>query len=147
MCWGTDLANGCDNPAAALKKRVTIQNRSLSADGQGGFTELWANASTVWCSIEPVKGWERFQAMQAATPVTHKIVMRFNRTLSTASRLMYGDRYFEVREVLNRNEGNRFLDVRAVELESVQADVYAALLVQGGGYLLQQGGGRILLGL
>lgn len=141
------MAKCCDIPAAQLNKRVTIQNRSLSADGQGGFTELWANASTVWCSIEPMKGYERFQAAQSATPVTHKIVMRYNRTVSTTSRLKFGDRYFEVKEVLNRNEDNRFLDIRAIELEEVQADIYAALLIQGGGYLIRQGGGRILLGL
>lgn len=141
------MAKCCDNPAAAFKKRVIIQNRTFSSDGQGGFTETWTNASTVWCSIEPMKAMERFQTAQLATPMTHKIVMRYSSTLTSSSRLKYGNRIFDVKEVLNRNADSRFLDIRAVELESVEADTFDALLIQGGGYLIQQGGGRFLLGL
>lgn len=132
--------------AVTLNKRVTIQNVTRLEDGQGGFTETWTDAGTVWASLEPYKGWERYQANQVATPITHRIVMRYTSILTTESHLVYGDRYFGVKEALKRNEEKRFLDIRAVELESVDVDSFSALLIQEGGYLIQQGGGRLLLG-
>lgn len=140
------MAKCCDNPAAKHNRRVTIQNLSLAPDGQGGFTESWTNSSTVWCSIEPYKGWERFQAGQLATPITHKIEMRYNRSLSTTSRLKFGTRYFEVKEALNRNEENRFLDIRAVEIEGAEevGETFHILLEDGFSLLLEDGSNLLL---
>lgn len=136
----------CDNPAVMLKKRVTIQNIAREEDGQGGYTETWASAATVWASIEPVKGWERYQAAQLATPVTHKIVMRYTPAVSTASRLIYDGRVFGVKECLNRNEDNRFLDIRALELESVTlvAETFRILLEDGFALLLEDNSNLLL---
>jgi len=100
-----------------MKHRVTIQTVSRASDGQGGFTETWNDVTDVWVSIEPVKGWERYQAQQLETPVTHKIMMRY-RSLSTKDRLVYGARTFIIKEVLNVNEENRFLQIKAMEKQT-----------------------------
>ncbi|AWM37028.1 Phage head-tail joining protein [Gemmata obscuriglobus] len=110
------MAECCAATAVTLKKRVTVQNVTRTADGQGGFTETWDDAATVWCSVEPVKAWERYQAAQLQAPVTHKIVMRYTRAVTPTSRLVYQDRIFHVKEAINRNEEGRFLDLRAVEV-------------------------------
>ena len=110
------MAECCASVVTSLKKRVTVQNVTRTADGQGGFTETWTDHADVWCSIEPVKAWERYQAAQLQAPVTHKIVMRYNRGVTPASRLKFGDRIFNVKEVINRMEESRFLDIRAVEV-------------------------------
>lgn len=100
-----------------LKKRVTIQNVTRVSDGQGGFTETWVDGSTVFAGIEPVKSYERYQAMQLEVPVSHKIVMRFTAEVTEQSRLKYGERIFNVKEVINVNEDGRFLAVRAIEMK------------------------------
>lgn len=105
----------CDYLPATFKKSVVIQNVVYAGDGQGGQTETWADGDTVRCSITPVKAWERYQAAQLQAPVTHKVVMRFNPSVTSASRLKFGDRVFTVKEVINPNEENRFLEVKAVE--------------------------------
>lgn len=110
------MAECCASVASSLKKRVTVQNVTRTPDGQGGFTETWTDAADVWCSIEPLKAWERYQAAQLQAPVTHKIVMRYNRSVTAQSRLKYGDRVFTVKEVINQKEENRFLTVKAVEV-------------------------------
>ena len=101
--------------AASLKKRLTIQNVARTPDGQGGFTETWADAATVYASLEPVKSYERYQAMQLAAPVSHTVVMRYTPAVTARSRLAYGDRVFNVKEVINQMEENRFLTIKAVE--------------------------------
>lgn len=100
---------------ANFKRRVTLQTVSRLADGQGGYTEAWVDTLTVWASIEPVKAWEHYQAMQLETPVTHKIQMRYNATATSAKRLLYGTRVMDIKSVINLNEDNAFLEIRAVE--------------------------------
>jgi SPP1 family predicted phage head-tail adaptor len=105
----------CASTAASLRDRLTIQNVSRVSDGQGGFTETWNDGTTVWANITPMKGYEKFQAMQMQTPLTHKIAMRYTSEVTTASRLKFGTRVFEVKEVINIEERGRFLAIKALE--------------------------------
>lgn len=144
--WGIALAKCCVDRVSQLKKRVTIQTLSVLSDGQGGWSESWVDGDTVWASIEPLKGYERFQAMQMQTPVTHKLGMRYRSDVNTGIRLKYGDRIFSVEEVLNVNEDSRFLEIKAVErvVTAAEADIGAILLATGA-YLTLRDNGRILL--
>src|SRR4051794_1805977 len=101
--------------ASGLRFRLTVQSLSQTTDGQGGFTNTWADVADVWASLEPVKGYERYQAMQTQTPVTHKIILRYRSDVTTKHRLLYGSRVFVIKELLNVGEMNRFLQIKALE--------------------------------
>ncbi|CAN5262594.1 phage head closure protein [soil metagenome] len=107
------MASSCKT--LSLRHRLTIQTLSKVSDGQGGYAETWSDGQTVWASIEPLKGYERLQAMQMQTPVTHKIVIRYREGVTTASRFLLGERIFWVKEVINESERNRFLNIKAIE--------------------------------
>jgi SPP1 family predicted phage head-tail adaptor len=98
-----------------MRKRATLQRSVATSDGQGGEIESWVDVADVWLSIDPVKGYERFQAMQMQTPVTHRIVLRFRADVTTASRFVYDGRVFWVQGCLNVEGRNRFLEIKAVE--------------------------------
>lgn len=100
---------------AGLNKRVTIQRSTRVSDGQGGYTETWAAIASVWAAIEPVSGFEKLQAMQLAAPVTHKITMRFRPDFVASDRIAYGNRIFAVKEIINLNEADAFLQIRCIE--------------------------------
>ncbi len=100
---------------ASFRKQVAIQNKVSTPDGQGGFTESWPDGSTVWASVEPLKSYERAQAMQMAVPQTHKITMRYTDEVTEASRIRYGDRIFWVKETNDPEERQRFLIIKALE--------------------------------
>jgi SPP1 family predicted phage head-tail adaptor len=136
----------CSYLPATFKYRAIIQNVSRISDGQGGYSETWANVATVYCSVEPVKAYERFQAMQSAVPATHKIVMRYHPQVDATSRIVFRDRAFSAKEVIDQNYEGRFLTIKAIEIEAVELDGFAYLLLQGGGSLILQDGGRLLLG-
>ncbi len=102
------------NPAR-FDQRVVLQTVTRTSDGQGGSTETWADTLTVWASVEPLKGWEKMQAMQLQTPVTHKVTTRYTAAATTARRLKLGTRVMDVKEVINLNEAHAFLELRAVE--------------------------------
>lgn len=101
--------------AATLRHRVTVQTRTQTPDGQGGFTETWTDGATVWCSITTLKAYQRFQAMQMQTPATHQIVMRYRTDVDTNARLKFGGRVFWVQEVMNVELRNRFLEIKVNE--------------------------------
>jgi len=116
------LVSCCSSLAASLRHRVTIQTVSRAVDGQGGFTETWVDGDSAYAGITPLKGYQRFQAMQMQTPVTHRVVTRYRADLTTGTRLKFGTRVFWVKEVINVDEQNRFLEIRAEERVSASAD-------------------------
>ncbi len=84
-------------------------------DGQGGFAETWTDVATMYAEILPQKSYERFQAAQLQTPTTHKITTRYRAGVTTAHRLVWGSRVFDVRGVVNPGEANVTLELTATE--------------------------------
>ena len=105
----------CDTLTSKLTKRVKLQGVAHVSDDQGGFTDVWTDEATVYAALEPVKGYEKYQAMQAGTPVSHNVTMRYRAGVTTKTRLLYGSRVFDIKEVLNLNEDNRVLKLKAIE--------------------------------
>ncbi len=100
---------------ARMDKRVTIQRVSQTTDGQGGFTEGWGEIATVWALIEPATGYEKMQAMQQSSPISHKLTIRYYSELTTKHRILFGERIFAIKEIINPNESNQFLKLKCVE--------------------------------
>jgi len=98
-----------------MNRRVAIQSVTQTTDGQGGVTEAWATASTVWCEISPINGYERIEAMKMASPVTHKVTMRYYAGITTKHRLLYGSRVLHIKEIINKDESDTIHILKCVE--------------------------------
>lgn len=103
------------NIVAQMNRRVEIQSLTRTSDSQGGFTEEWNSILAAWAKIEPVKAYEKFQAMQMQVPITHKITMRYNSSITSDKRILYGTRIFNIKEIINVDEANSFLKITASE--------------------------------
>lgn len=101
---------------ADMKHRVKVQAASRVSDGQGGFTETWDTTATLWAKVEPVKGWEKMQAQQLQTQLTHKVTVRYSASVTTAKRLLFEGRVLDVKEAVNLDEANAFLRLMCVEV-------------------------------
>lgn len=112
------MAKCCNALAARLRHRVTLQERSRTPDGQGGFTEAWADVADLWAEIKPQKSYERFQAMQTQSPTTHKITVRYRSGVTTRHRLLYRGRVFDIKGVVNPEEGNATLELTVLEQQA-----------------------------
>jgi SPP1 family predicted phage head-tail adaptor len=106
----------CKCVRGKFKRRLTIQTVARVSDGQGGYTETWNDGDKVWGSIEPVKSFEKYQAMQLQVPVSHNITIRYCAGLTTAQRFKYEDRIFEIKSIINPNEANLFHEIKALEM-------------------------------
>jgi SPP1 family predicted phage head-tail adaptor len=110
------MGNTCTKHLPAqLKDRVAIQSVAQTTDGQGGFTEVWTTIANVWALIEPATGYEKMQAMQQSSPISHKVTIRYFPGLTTKHRLLFGSDPFAIKEVININNSSHFHKLKCVE--------------------------------
>lgn len=85
--------------ASNLDQRVTIQAPADTDDGYGGtIPGGWADAATVWASVEPLRGGEAIANMQVTARQTYRLWFRRSVSVTPANRLKWGDRILNVRE-------------------------------------------------
>ena len=106
------------NKADTLHHRVTLQVMTTVTDDQGGQVPTWADVSDLWAKIEPIKAWEKMQAAQLQTPVTHKVLLRYNSAVTNKHRLLFGTRVMNIKEVINVEELNEWLECRVIEIQT-----------------------------
>lgn len=95
---------------AQLRQKVTIQQESEVADGQGGYTVGWsAFASNVDFRLEPVRGDERLQAQSLASAVMYRGTMRWRAGVTAGMRVLLGSTAYNIRAVVNPDERRRYL--------------------------------------
>lgn len=84
----------CDISAGDLRTIITIERVTESADGQGGFTQSWAEdpAGGVYAKVTGLGGGERWQAMRVSPANRAKAVIRFRDDGSGAPYYSAGDR-------------------------------------------------------
>ena len=93
-----------------LRKRIAIQAEQQTPDGAGGYDLAWTTLATVWAEISPASGNEVYAAGHLEGHVTHKVTLRWRSDLSitTDMRLVTNNRAFNIRAVLNKDEGNQW---------------------------------------
>lgn len=93
-----------------LRHRVQLQSEVETADGGGGYANVWTTQATVSAGIKPLTGSEQLRGMRPEGKVSHRIRIRYRNDLSptTRWRVLYGARAFNIRAVINEDERNRF---------------------------------------
>jgi SPP1 family predicted phage head-tail adaptor len=110
-------------PIGAYRFVVTVQTPGPpGADGDGGYTETWQDATPpTWSvSIAPAAQGQH-ETKMAGTLVatgTHQVRGRYHPAVSTRARLLVGGRVFNVISVQDAEERHRALDVVCAEVVS-----------------------------
>lgn len=103
------------NNSGNLRKRITLQSETSTADNAGGYTLGWTNVITVWGKIQPVSGQKVFTDGHLEGHVTHRVTLRYQSGITTDMRMTYNGRVFNIRAVLNTDESNRWLELLVEE--------------------------------
>ena len=101
-----------------LRHRVTIQRLEEVDDGYGGVEEKWQNVATVWASVEPLRGNERYTAQQVQAELTHKVTIRYRAGIKPQMRLVYGNRILEIEAVIDVEERHKWIELLCSEIIS-----------------------------
>ena len=59
-----------------FRRRIEIHTNTPTQDDTGQTVNVFGLATTVWGSVEPIRGLERFEALQVKSMVTHRITIR-----------------------------------------------------------------------
>lgn len=99
-----------------LNKRLAIQENSRTRNDYGEAEDSWTTATTVWGSIEPIKGREMIhQSNQQVGELTHRVRMRYNSTITAQHRIQWDSRNFEIIAVMNLREADEEFEVLCKE--------------------------------
>jgi len=101
-----------------LRHRISLQELVSIPDGMGGFSEEWQDVATVWASVEPLRGQERYLAQQTLQEVTHKVTMRYREGVSTRMRIFFGGRLFTIKAILDPEERHKWLEILCSEISA-----------------------------
>lgn len=94
-----------DLAAGTLRHRITIQASSTPTDdGQGGYTPVWVDQSTVWAHIRPMRAKQVEEYRSINVNATHLIEVRGGVDIEEDQQIIFGSRTFEVLTVENEKE-------------------------------------------
>lgn len=101
-----------------LRHRVTIQQKTRTADGGGGGSVDWSAVATVWAKIEPLSAFQRLKAEQLESCVTHQVSIRYRTDVKTGMRIAYDGRYLAIKTVIDDGERGRWLVLSCEETDA-----------------------------
>lgn len=61
--------------AGDLDQRVTLERKTRTPDGYGGYDPGWTAQGTLWAGIEAVRGQERLIADREASVATYRVIV------------------------------------------------------------------------
>ena len=89
-----------------LRHYVNLQSSEDVPNEFGEIEKNWTAFASVWASIDPLSGRELLQYQQMNAELSHKIVIRYNSSVNTRCRLVFGQRIFDINVVKNLEERN-----------------------------------------
>jgi SPP1 family predicted phage head-tail adaptor len=106
-----------------LRHKITIQERTQTADGMGGFTDVWSDLYPTRAGIWPMKANEILDNLKLELNVNHRIRIRHPRTfeikadmrLKWFDHIAKTDKYFKIISIINPDKRNVLLELLCIE--------------------------------
>ena len=103
--------------AGTLRHRVTLQTNAPIRQTDGSMEDSWADVVTVWGSVEPLTGRERFRADQLESEVDVRIRIRYRSGVSAQMRVKFGSRYYLIEAPIDPLERHREIELLCREVD------------------------------
>ena len=82
-----------------LRQRITIQEKGLVPDGEGGFVEDWTDKKTVWAKATVVQARQQYEFNSIGVEATHRFEVRGNVKVTEDQRIRFKNRFFEIKTI------------------------------------------------
>lgn len=105
----------CDITAGMLRHSVFIQRLHKIPDGAGGWIKEWVSIGSSFAFVRAQNGNERFGADRLNAEVRYKAVIRWRNDISTADRIIFEEKAYQIRSIIDVEFRKKFLDL---DLES-----------------------------
>lgn len=91
-----------------LRYKVDLQKATDTSDGAGGRSQAYNTIAQLFADIRPQGGAEQYRQGKVQDKTTHNIFIRHRSDISTDYRIKYENRLFNIRQVINVDERDRF---------------------------------------
>jgi SPP1 family predicted phage head-tail adaptor len=103
---------------AARSIHFEVQEKTEGDDGRGGTALSWATKFRITGKMKALKGYEMIRGQALTDKITHRVETWYDSRVSTAHRLTYSSRTFDIRFVENVNERNVKMLLHIEEVQS-----------------------------
>jgi SPP1 family predicted phage head-tail adaptor len=100
---------------ARFNRRLALEGPVEVSDGAGGVIRTYQQIVSLWAEITPVTSQGIVDADRLGVRVTHRIVIRAPRTLSTRHRLADGARHYRIVS-FRETDDRRLIEIQAEEM-------------------------------
>lgn len=100
------------------RHRVTFETPTVVQDAFGEPDQTWATLATRWARVMPMKGKERFSANQVQADVDHRIVCRYDSTMSALApgdRATWNTHVYDIKSIIWRDQTQKTMEILAQE--------------------------------
>src|SRR5260370_37961944 len=101
--------------AGKLRHRIDIVAPSGAQDSMGGTPDTnYKLVKKTWASIEAVTGKDQLAAGAFIETVTHKVTVRYDKSINASQWIFFKGRQFQITAVMNPDETTKLLVILAV---------------------------------
>ena len=98
-----------------LNKRITILKKVDSINALNQKSKTYEEVATVWASVAPVRGTERYELQKLHEEVTYRIYMRYLPGIRADMYVRCGEMLFEIQSVIDVDLERKMLEIDCVE--------------------------------
>jgi SPP1 family predicted phage head-tail adaptor len=95
--------------AGKLRHVVTIKSKTVTQDSYNQEIITWTEVATVRAAIETPTGNEYLDVESKGASISHKVTIRYYRSLAPTMIVVWGSRTFEIIAVLDDNQNRETL--------------------------------------
>lgn len=101
-----------------LRKRVTIQQKSVVRDAFGAEVATWVVSATVWADVRSTDGTEQVESSvdQVVATISHSVLIRYMAGLSPAIRVVWRNKVLQVLSIVESDNRQRQLILKCSEI-------------------------------
>lgn len=99
-----------------LDKRLSFEEKTITTDDYGGQTETWSLYKNIWGNISPISASNEFSNYISETKITHSIIIRYLNKINTGMRIVYNNRKFMIKSIINIEEMNKYYKILCEEI-------------------------------
>lgn len=99
-----------------MRRAVTIRSMTRTNNPMGGYDETPTDVENIPARVEPLEGREMLLAQQTGMQRPHRFTMRYREGMTGAKTLLYDDRTFDIKSVVDPEEKHRELVIMTDEV-------------------------------
>jgi len=98
-----------------LNKRISILKKVDTINALSQKSKSFETVATVWASVAPVRGTERYELQKIHEEITYRVYMRYLANVRADMFIQYGDKVYEIQSVIDVDLEHKMLEIDCVE--------------------------------